>query len=131
MVELGLEGYISYVLVLIAVGVIGGYVAGLFGIGGGVVLVPAFVSVFPNFGASHDVLMHSAVATCLALIVPGAVMSTRKQHQQGNLDVTLLRSWLPAIIVGIVVGVVLMRDRSRAPATRVSRPLHREPSAAS
>ena len=110
MVELGLEGYVYYALALIAVGVVGGYVAGLFGIGGGVVLVPAFVTVFPYFGTSHDVLMHSAVATCLALIVPGAVMSTRKQHQQGNLDVTLLRSWLPPITIGMVIGVLLMRS---------------------
>ena len=110
MAELGLEGYAYYVLVLIAVGVIGGYVAGLFGIGGGIVLVPAFVTVFPYFGTSHDVLMHSAVGTCLALIVPGAVMSTRKQHQQGNLDPALLRSWLPSVIVGIVVGAVLVKS---------------------
>jgi uncharacterized protein len=110
MTGLGLEGYLYYVLILIAVGVIGGYIAGLFGIGGGIVLVPAFVTVFPYFGTSHDVLMHSAVGTCLALIVPGAVMSARKQHLQGNLDLNLLGSWLPAVIFGVVIGAVLMRS---------------------
>lgn len=109
MAELGLQGQLFYVLILIAVGVLGGYVAGLFGIGGGIVLVPAFVTVFPYFGASHAVLMHAAVGTCLALIVPGAVMSARKQHQQGNLDVSVLRSWLPPVCIGIVIGALLMR----------------------
>ena len=109
MADLGLQGYLHYVTILVAVGVIGGYVAGLFGIGGGIVLVPAFVTVFPYFGASHDVLMHSAVGTCLALIVPGAVMSARKQHQQGNLDLALLRKWLPPVCVGIGIGALLMR----------------------
>ena len=106
--ELVSQGHIYFVLILIVVGVFGGYVAGLFGIGGGVVLVPTFVTLFPYFGTSHAVLMHAAVGTCLALIVPGALMSTRKQHQQGNLDLGVLRSWLPAVCVGIVVGALLM-----------------------
>jgi uncharacterized protein len=107
--ELASQGHIYFILLLIVVGVFGGYVAGLFGIGGGVVLVPAFVTVFPYFGTSHSVLMHAAVGTCLALIVPGALMSSRKQLQQGNLDLRLLRSWLPAVCVGIVIGALLMR----------------------
>ena len=105
----GLHGHLYFVPVLIAVGVVAGYVAGLFGIGGGVMLVPAFVTVFPFVGTSHAVLMHSAVGTCLALIVPGAIMSSRKQYQQGNLELPLLRSWLPAVSVGIVLGALLMR----------------------
>ncbi len=108
MAELASQGHICFILVLIVVGVFGGYVAGLFGIGGGVVLVPTFVTLFPYFGTSHDVLMHAAVGTCLALIVPGALMSTRKQHQQGNLDLALLRSWLPAVCLGIVLGALLV-----------------------
>lgn len=109
MSELGLAGHLDFALVLLGVGVVGGYVAGLFGIGGGIVLVPAFVTIFPRFGTDHAVLMHSAVGTCLALIVPGALMSARKQRQQGNLDVDVLRSWLPGIVAGIVVGVLLIR----------------------
>jgi len=109
MAELGLQGHLYYLLILVAVGVLGGYVAGLFGIGGGFVLVPAFVTVFPYFGTSHAVLMHAAVGTCLALIVPGAVMSARKQHEQGNLDLQVLRSWLPPVCAGIVIGALLMR----------------------
>lgn len=109
MAELGIQGHAIYLLALVCVGVLGGFVAGLFGIGGGFVLVPAFVTVFPYFGTSHAVLMHAAVGTCLALIVPGAVMSTREQHRQGNLDTVLLRSWLPAVCIGIVIGAALMR----------------------
>ena len=108
MAELGLQGHLHFALILIAAGILGAYVAGLFGIGGGVVLVPAFVTIFPHFGTAHAVLMHTAVGTCLALIVPGAIMSARRQHKQGNLDMALLRSWLPGICVGIVVGSLLM-----------------------
>jgi len=93
MAELSVSAYVYYFLILIGVGALAGYVAGRFGIGGGFVLVPAFVTVFPYFGTSHEVLMHAAVGTCLAVIVPGAVMSARKQYQQGNLDIRLLRSW--------------------------------------
>lgn len=109
MAELNISQHLFYFLILVGVGVLAGYVAGLFGIGGGFVLVPVFVTVFPYFGTSHDVLMHSAVGTCLAIIVPGAVMSARKQYQQGNLDTRLLRSWLAPVCVGIVIGALLMR----------------------
>ena len=108
LVELGLQDHLHFALILIAVGILGAYVAGLFGIGGGIVLVPAFVTIFPHFGAAHAVIMHTAVGTCLALIVPGAIMSARRQHEQGNLDLALLRSWLPGICAGIVVGSLLM-----------------------
>ena len=111
--ELASHGHTYYIVLLIVVGVFGGYVAGLFGIGGGVVLVPTFVTLFPYFGTSLAVLMHAAVGTCLALIVPGALMATRKQQQQGNLDLALLRSWLPAVCIGIVVGARLLPLGSR------------------
>lgn len=108
MADPDIAGHLGFIVVLLAVGVVGGYVAGLFGIGGGIVLVPAFVAIFPHFGTDHAVLMHSAVGTCLALIVPGALMSARRQRRQGNLDMVVLRSWLPGVAAGVVAGALMV-----------------------
>jgi hypothetical protein len=70
------EDLVLYALILVAVGVVSGFAAGLFGIGGGVILVPTFLVLFPRFGAGPTVVMHCAVGTCLALVVPAAIMST-------------------------------------------------------
>lgn len=100
------ENLVLYVSVLVVAGVATGYVAGLFGIGGGVILVPTFLTLFPYLGASPDVVMHCAVGTCLALVVPAALMSTRKQHALGNIEGRILLTWLPWIALGTLAGVL-------------------------
>jgi len=100
---------IVLIMALIGAGVLAGYTSGLFGIGGGVVLVPAFVTILPYFKTAEHVQMHMAVGTCLALIVPGAILAARKQYQMGKLDVGLLRFWIQAVLVGVVAGVILIK----------------------
>ena len=84
---------------------VSGFAAGLFGIGGGVILVPTFLVLFPRFGAGPTIVMHCAVGTCLALVVPAAIMSTRKQRALGNIDSRMLRTWLPWVALGTFAGV--------------------------
>ena len=94
---------------MLGAGVVTGYACGFFGIGGGVILVPTFLTLFPELGVSHDVVMHAAVGTCLALVVPASIASTRKHYKLGNVESRLLRTWLPWIAVGTVVGAVTIR----------------------
>jgi uncharacterized membrane protein YfcA len=75
---------------LIAVGGLAGFSAGLFGIGGGAVIVPALFYTFSTLGYSDDVIMHSAVATSAAVIVLNAVKSVRSHHAHGAVDWDLL-----------------------------------------
>ncbi len=100
---------VVHIIILLAAGVFAGFSAGLFGIGGGVVLVPTFLAILPFFGASPSVVMHCAVGTSLALIIPGGITSTRKQYQMGKLDPQVFKGWIPFIIIGIIIGSVLMR----------------------
>lgn len=100
------EALLVHVAVLVVAGLAVGYASGLFGIGGGVILVPTFLTVFPTWGVSHHVVMHAAVGTCLALVVPAAIASTRKHHALGNLDLAFLRKWLPGIAVGTLIGAL-------------------------
>ncbi|MEM7434754.1 MAG: sulfite exporter TauE/SafE family protein [Myxococcota bacterium] len=108
------EALIPQVAVFATAAIVVGFASGLFGISGGAILVPLFLTVFPRFGVSEAVVMHSAVGTCLALGVPASIASTRKHHSLGNLEVGFLRGWLPWVALGTLGGALtieLLRTR--------------------
>ena len=78
---------------LLAVGGIAGLTAGLFGIGGGAVMVPALYFAFSAMGVSEDIVMHCAVATSAAVIILNAFRSTRAHHQKQAVDMDLVWPW--------------------------------------
>ncbi len=67
-------------------GALAGFLAGLLGIGGGVVLVPLFLWLFPLAGFPPELVVHSAFGTSLAIILPTAVSSTLGHRKRGNVD---------------------------------------------
>ena len=96
------------ILALLAVvGVFSGLIAGLLGIGGGAVLVPAFYYVFSSMGFPKDHLMHVAVATSLATIVFTSQRSVRTHASKGAVDWELLKAWAPWIAGGAALGTLL------------------------
>ncbi len=101
--------WVTYVLSLLAAGVASGFIAGLFGVGGGIVRIPIFLFLFPIFGIHADVLMHVAAGTSLALAIPSSVMASRAQYKAGKLDLNFLKGWVPALILGVLIGIFLMR----------------------
>ncbi len=90
---------------LVAAGVIAGFAAGLFGIGGGVVIVPALYHALGALGY-EDERMHVAVATSLATIIVTSVQSLRTHAAKGAADLALLRAWTPWIVAGAALGGV-------------------------
>ncbi|GBL05230.1 sulfite exporter TauE/SafE family protein [Glaciecola sp. KUL10] len=93
---------------LIATGVVAGLLAGLLGVGGGIVIVPILYFLFQAFGVSPDSAMVIATATSLATIVPTSVTSMRAHHKKGNVDFALLKLWSGFIVVGVLVGSYLV-----------------------
>ncbi|MEM0910715.1 MAG: sulfite exporter TauE/SafE family protein [Pseudomonadota bacterium] len=91
-------------LALIATGVVAGILAGLLGVGGGIVIVPILYFLFQGFGVSADSAMVIATATSLATIVPTSISSMRAHHKKGNVDFSLLKLWGPFILCGVLVG---------------------------
>ncbi|WP_018632616.1 sulfite exporter TauE/SafE family protein [Neomegalonema perideroedes] len=89
---------------LAAVGVFAGLIAGLLGIGGGAVLVPAFYYVFSALGFPQDHLMHVAVGTSLATIVFTSQRSVRTHSGKGAVDWELLKAWAPWVAGGAALG---------------------------
>lgn len=94
----------TFALGLIISGVVGGLVAGMLGVGGGIVIVPALHVVLGLLGVDPSVNMHVAVGTSLATIIPTSISSLRSHDKRGAVDWPLLRRWFPAMVVGVLIG---------------------------
>jgi len=95
---------IAITLLYLLLGALAGTLAGLFGIGGGLVIVPVLIFSFGLQGFSPDVAAHLAVGTSLATIVFTSVSSIRTHHQHGAVRWTLFRPMALGIIVGALLG---------------------------
>jgi uncharacterized protein len=99
--------HVSWLIVLGAVsGSAAGLLAGLIGIGGGVVVVPVVYYGLISNGTSADQAAHIAVATSLAAILPAAVVSSLGHWRAGNTDLLFLRQWGPGISLGVIVAQI-------------------------
>jgi uncharacterized membrane protein YfcA len=91
---------VSLALALAGTGLVSGLLAGLFGIGGGAVIVPVLYQALGLMGFPETVNMHVALGTSLAIIVPTAMRSFRAHHARGAVDMAILRSWAVPIPLG-------------------------------
>lgn len=85
-------------------GAAAGLLAGLVGIGGGIVVVPVVYYGLVTSGVSVDAAAHVAVSTSLAAIFPAAVVSLLGHWRAGNTDFAFLREWGPSIALGVIVA---------------------------
>jgi len=98
---------ITQMLVMLAlIGAGAGVLAGLLGIGGGIVLVPAFFYAFQTLGYGGDQLMQLCLATSLATIIVTSLRSVLSHHKKGAVDWVILRGWGPGIAAGAIIGVL-------------------------
>lgn len=96
-------------LLLIATGALSGFLAGLFGIGGGAVLVPVFYECFRLAGVPLEVRMPLCIGTSLAVIIPTSIRSFRAHYLRGAVDMDVLKSWWVTILIGVLAGSVTAR----------------------
>ncbi len=92
------------ILMLIVIGGFAGVLAGMLGVGGGIVLVPAFFYAFGYLGYGGPHLMQVCVATSLATIIVTSVRSVIAHNRKGAVDWTILRGWAIGIAIGSLVG---------------------------
>ncbi|MCB1340892.1 MAG: sulfite exporter TauE/SafE family protein [Pseudooceanicola sp.] len=94
-------------VLLLVIGAVAGVLAGLLGVGGGIVLVPSFFYAFQTLGYDGPQLMQMCLATSLATIIVTSLRSVASHNRKGAVDWTILRGWAPGIVVGAVVGVLV------------------------
>ncbi len=95
---------IGLIAALLATGAVGGLLAGLLGVGGGIVIVPVLFQIFTGLEIDEAVRMHLAVGTSLATIIPTSISSTRAHWRRGSVDTDLLKTWGPLVFLGVIAG---------------------------
>lgn len=94
---------------LIGAGAATGILAGLFGIGGGAVIIPILYEVFRTTGVPQAVRMPLCIGTSLAIIIPTSISSYRAHLSRGGADASVLRQWTVPTVVGVVLGSLIAR----------------------
>jgi len=95
------------ILAMIVTGAAGGLLAGLLGIGGGIVIVPVLEIVLEVIGVDPAVRMHIAIGTSLATIIPTSIASALAHHRRSSVSVELVKYWSPYIVLGAIGGSVI------------------------
>ena len=98
---------VSMAAMLLGIGAIAGILAGLLGVGGGIVLVSAFYYTFSALGYESPQLMQMCLATSLATIIVTSVRSVLAHNKKGAVDWDILKGWAFGIAVGAIVGVTV------------------------
>ena len=97
----------EWALAYLLLGSITGFLAGLFGIGGGTILVPVLLMLFETQHFPAPYLMHLALGTSMATILFTSLASMRKHHQHGAVNWHVVRTITPGILLGTVLGALL------------------------
>jgi uncharacterized membrane protein YfcA len=106
---LNVSEFVELALLLVAVGALSGFLAGVFGIGGGAILVPVFYECFRLAGVPLEVRMPLCIGTSLAIIIPTSISSFRAHYVRGAVDMKILKSWWLPIVIGVIAGSVTAR----------------------
>ncbi|MCR5536254.1 MAG: sulfite exporter TauE/SafE family protein [Succinivibrio sp.] len=96
------------VTVLAISGVVAGFLAGLLGVGGGIIFVPCFYFIFTLFfKVPAEVAIVVAAGTSLLCMIPTSISAAVSQYKNGNTDMEVIRHWSVAMLVGVVVGALI------------------------
>lgn len=97
--------FLQMAVLVLAIGAVAGVLAGLLGVGGGIVLVPAFFYAFQTLGYGGPQLMQLCLATSLATIIVTSLRSVHSHNKKGAVDWSILKNWSPGIVLGAAFGV--------------------------
>lgn len=94
---------------LLTASVVAGFLAGLLGVGGGIVTVPVLQTLLTAMKVPPDLAIQMAVGTSLMTIFPTGMMSARSHYKRGGIDMELLKLWAPLALLGTITAVVVAR----------------------
>ena len=100
-------GLLPFVFALIFSGLLSGFVAGLLGVGGGIIIVPILYHVLSSLGFSNDIIMHVSVATSLAIIIPTGWRSYVEHKKNKAVDFLIIKKWIIPTLIGASIGAII------------------------
>ena len=95
---------ISLVFLTLLSGCIAGILAGLLGVGGGIVVVPLLYYVLNYLNYDQSIIMHVALGSSLLIIVPTSIRSAIQHRKRGSFDQNVFKKWIPSLILGTIIG---------------------------
>ena len=98
--------YTYYVILMVLTAIPVGFVAGLFGIGGGLITVPFLYYIFGSLDIDQQYTMHLAVGTSFAIIIPTSIVSVLTHHKFKAVDFDIVKNYGSFVILGVIVGAV-------------------------
>ena len=101
---------ISLIITFLLTGILSGFIAGLLGVGGGIIIVPVSYFFLLKLGYSIDVVMHVSISSSLAVIVFTSISSIRSHFKLGNIDNKVIKKWFVGIIIGSLIGSALASE---------------------
>lgn len=99
--------WLPMVAALLTAGALGGLLAGLLGVGGGIVIVPVLDAALELAGVAPGASLHVAVATSMATIIPTSISSSRSHSKRGSVDPEVVKRWSVPIVLGALAGALL------------------------
>ena len=96
--------FIILTVAFLLTGLVSGFIAGLLGVGGGIIIVPITYFILLKLGYSFDSIIHVAIASSLGIIVFTSISSIRSHIQLNNVDYNVIKKWFIGIISGAVIG---------------------------
>lgn len=91
-------------IIFLAIGALAGFAAGLFGVGGGLIIVPLLYAVFTQMGFNPEVIMHLALGTSLATIIVTSISSLMAHHKNGAVIWPVFKNLAPGLVIGSFLG---------------------------
>ena len=98
--------YFFFILLMVLTAFPVGFFAGLFGIGGGLITVPFLFFIFDSLNINQDYLMHLAVGTSFAIIIPTSLISVLTHKKHGSVDFNVIKNYAIFVIIGVLSGTM-------------------------
>ena len=96
--------YLYFIILMILTAFPVGFLAGLFGIGGGLITVPFLFFIFQSLNINENYLMHLAVGTSFSIIVPTSIVSLLTHNKHGSVDFSVIKNYAVFVIIGVLSG---------------------------
>ena len=102
--DFGINQILFLLLIMSVTAIVAGFFAGFFGIGGGIITVPCLFYIFGAVGIDKSFIMHLAVGTSFAIIVPTAIMSVFTHYKHQAVDFSVVRTYGMFVVIGVIIG---------------------------